>query len=183
MKTRTKIILIVAAVAYCALIYAVSVTGFVVAAALGADKPPAFSNAQALSMLQAFRNLDGRQVVVKQQSGETLVMQPWDFGSGTLRLRIARNITALAAIEKTIDDARQNVIKELLRKGQIAAIVPGSTEHEEFQRQMNDILNDGAQVDLSRIKASEFRLDKNELPVTALSALAPILDDDVTPKP
>lgn len=183
MKTRTKIIiLIVAAVAFCALSYAVSITAFVIAAASGADKPPAFSNAQALSMLQAHRVLDGRQVIVKQGDVDIIVPQSWDFGSGTLRMRVARNITALVAVEKTLDDARIGIVKEIITTRGVKAILPGSLELDEFQRLYGAVLADGAQVDLSRIKASELRLDKNELPVTALSALAPILDDDVTPK-
>lgn len=148
--------------------------------ALAESKKPALTNAEALSLLQALRTLDGRQVIVKQGTNESVVMQPWDFGSGTLRLRIARNITALAAVEKTVDEARQGVVKELLKT--TTAIAPGTPADDSFRVQIGEILKEGAQVDLSRIKASELRLDKNEIPVTALSALTPILDDDVTPK-
>lgn len=145
------------------------------------SKPPMI--ADALSMLQAFRNLDGRQVIVKVNGADTPVMTPWDFASGTLRLRIARNISALAAVEKDVEETRQSIVKEIL-KGMPAGsqITPGTPEFEVFSLQIADALKQPAAVTLSRIKASELRLDKNEIPITALSALAPILDDDVSPK-
>jgi nitroreductase len=142
-----------------------------------AAEAPKITNAQALSMLQALRNLDGRMVIVK----ETPVMQPWDFGSGTLRLRIAKNVSALVAVEKAIDDARIGIVKEQM-KGGVDQIKPGTPEFDAFQKQYADMLNAPAQVELARIRASELKLDKNEIPVTALSALEPILDDDVSPK-
>lgn len=139
--------------------------------------------ADALSMLQAFRNLDGRIVVVKQNGVDTPVQMPWEFGSGTLRLRIARNVTALAAIEKAVEESRQNIVKEIIKgmpvgkDGPPTSVVPGTPEFDNFSKQIADMLKQPAQVTLSRIKVGELKLDKNEIPVTALSALEPILDE------
>lgn len=158
--------------------------GVILSGSASAQK--ALTTADALSMLQALRNLDGRIVVVKQNGVDTPVTMPWEFGSGTLRLRIARNIAALAAIEKTVEDSRQSIVKEILKgmpaskDGTPTSIMPGTPEFDNFQRQITDILNQLAQVDLTRIRASELKLDKNEIPATALTALAPILDDDVS---
>lgn len=147
-----------------------------------AEKPP-LTVAQALSLLSALRNLDGHLVIIKQAGADQTVMVPWDFGSGTLRLRISRNITALAVNEKAVEDARQGIVREVIKSAPGAKEITQNTpEWENFARQFNDVLNAAATVDLSRIRASELKLDKNEIPVTALSALAPILDDDVTPK-
>lgn len=144
-------------------------------------KKPPLTNAEALSMLQALRNLDGRITVVKQGDKDTTVMVPWEFGSGTLRLRIARNVTALAAVEKAIEDARLAIVKEILKgSGPDVTTVPEGAPMDSFRKQVADMLGQGAAVDLSRIRASELRLDKNEIPVTVLSGLSPILDDDVT---
>jgi hypothetical protein len=152
-------------------------------------KAPQITNAQALSLLSALRNLDGHIVVIKQAGQDQTVMVPWEFGSGTLRLRIASNVTALVAVEKSVEDARQSIVKEVLSKmpaaedGKPRAAIPnGSPEFDVFQKQYADMMNAPAQVTLARIKASELKLDKNEIPVTALSALVPILDDDVSPK-
>jgi hypothetical protein len=168
---------------------AVIVTVSAAAAQDAATKKPPLTNADALSMLQALRNLDGRTVVVNQPGGnKTSVMMPWDFGSGTLRLRIARNVTALAAVEKSIEDARVAIVREILKKeaagadGAQQTINPGTPAYETFSRQIAEMLSQPAAVDLSRIRASELKLDKNEIPITALSALGPILDDDLTPK-
>lgn len=147
--------------------------------------PTKITNGDALSMLAALRNFDGRIVVIKQGGQDATVMVPWEFNSGTLRLRIARNVAALAVVEKTMEDARISILKELLKDippgpdGKPAqGLPPGSTAFEAFQRQYAEALNAPAEVTLFRIKASELKLDKNEIPVTALSALAPILDDD-----
>jgi hypothetical protein len=154
-----------------------------------AQKSAALTVAQSLSMLQAMRVLDGRTVVVKQNGGETAVVQPWDFGSGALRLRIAKNTTALAEIEKALEDTRQAIVREILKSMPPAKdgtapteIPPGTPQWSELQKQFGDALNAPAQVTLSRIRASELKLDRNEIPGTALSAMAPILDDDVSPK-
>lgn len=174
------------------ILFLVLLAGVAVALFVGiarAESKPPLSNAQALSLLSALRVLDGRSVVVKQATGETVVPTPWDFGSGVLRLRIARNITALAAVEQLMETTRVEILKEILRKmpptkeGQAqTSVFQGTPEWDNLQRQYGEALNLPASVDLSRIRASELRLDRNDIPGTALSALAPILDDDVTPK-
>lgn len=146
---------------------------------------PKLNVAQALSLLSALRNLDGHQVIIKQNGQDVTVMQPWDFGSGLLRLKIANDITILAAVEKAADDARQATIKELMKdKPAGYSIQTDQSALEEFGRQYAEILNQPAKGsdDLARIKASELKLEKNEIPVTALSALQPILEMDVSLK-
>lgn len=150
------------------------------------DKQPRekITVAQALSILVALRNLDGHIVIVKQGGVDNTVMVPWDFGSGMLRLKIANNMTILSLSEKAANDARQSIVKEVLKTMPAGArtIEPNTAEMDEFTRQYNEVLAGPAPgtQDLSRIKASELRLDKNDIPVTALSALTPILDDDVS---
>ncbi len=132
----------------------------------------------------ALRNLDGHMVVVKQNGVEGTVMIPWDFGSGALRLRIANNITILDAAAKGVEDARQAIIKEITKKAGTAEIKPGTPEFDDYQKQYGDIAIQPASgtQDLARIKASELKLDRNEIPGTVISALKPIMDDDVSAK-
>ena len=79
--------------------------------------------------------------------------------------------------------ARVAILKEIM-KGMApgtAKLDPGTPEFMEYQRQYDQVLDQpaaGAQ-DLSRIKASELNLDKNEIAPTVLTALKPILDLDV----
>ncbi len=172
----------------CGLVFVASLLSMYIPAR-AQDKPPAkITVAQALSLLSGLRTLDGHQVIVKQNGQDAVVLQPWEFGSGLLRLKIANDISLLAAVEKTADDVRVNIIKEIV-KGMPAdkdgkppvGLTPNTTEFDSFQRQYTEVLNSPAQgtQDLARIKVSELKLDKNELSVTALSALSPILDQDV----
>lgn len=164
-------------------IFAIVAALLLTTAAPAAEK--ALTVGDALNMLLALRNLDGRAVVVK----ENVVITPWDFASGTLRLRIARNIMALTEIEKTANDARESIIREILRRmpagadGKPQNEIPAvSAEAEEFRKQYAAVLAEPTAVTLSRIRASELRLDKNEIPTSTLAVLSPILDDDVSPK-
>jgi len=150
-----------------------------------AQANPKLTVAQALSLLAALQNLDGHQTVVKNNGQDTILMQPWDFGSGLLRLKISNDISIVAAVQKAQDDARQAIIKEILKdKPPGAKIEVGTPEMAEFTQQYGEVLDGPAKGsdDLSRIKASELKLDKNEIPVTVLSALQPILDVDINLK-
>jgi hypothetical protein len=128
----------------------------------------------------AIRNLDGHMVVVKQNGADNVIMIPWDFGSASLRLRLAANLTILEAAAKNVEGVRVSTIQEITKKAGIAEIKPGSPEYDEFQRQYAELLEGPAPGTeaLARIKASELKLDVNDIPVTVLSALAPILDND-----
>lgn len=142
----------------------------------------AISVRDALTLASGLRNLDGRLQIIKQPGGgEGTVMVPWEFGSGSFRLRIANDLAIVAAVEKSSEEVRQAIVRELLKRtpGETGLKV-GTPEYDEFQKQFNQVLDSPAPGarDLSRIKASELKLDKNEIPVTVLQALKPILDQD-----
>ncbi len=145
---------------------------------------------QATQLSTALRNLDGHMVVVKQNGADATLMIPWDFGSGVLRLRIANDIAIVDDVLKRAEEARLGIVRELLKKfeartGEKATdLKAGTPEFDEFQKQYLEMIAQpaGGSQDLARIKASELKLDRNEIPVTVLSALRPILDDDVAPK-
>lgn len=148
------------------------------AAPLRADPPAKITVRQAISIAQALRNLDGHMIVTKQNGADQTVMIPWEFGSGSLRLRIANNLSIVAAVETSFETARKSVIKEI---GGTSTPNPGTPEYETLLKQLNEVLDQPAagSQDLARIKASELKLDKNEIPITVISALEPILDNDV----
>lgn len=142
---------------------------------------------EAQQLSTALRNLDGHMVVVKQNGTDNVIMQPWEFGSGSLRLRIANDIAIVDHSMKLIEEARVGLVKEGLKKvkartGEDATdMKPGTPEYDEFQKQYADLIAQPAPgtQDLARIKASELKLDKNEIPGTVLTSLGPILDNDV----
>lgn len=132
--------------------------------------------AEALSLLSGLRALDGRVVVVKDDK----VLVPWEFGSGALRVKIARDISALAPVERRVEEARFAIVREItagLPPGK--SIEQGTPAYDKFQLQLQQVLDAPAgKLDLARIRESELKLDRNEIPVTALSALVPIMDGD-----
>lgn len=144
---------------------------------------PVLTIGQALGILSAARSLDGRMVMVKQNGQDAAIMQPWDFGSGSLRVRILKTIAALEPNVKIEEDARRKIVTEIL-----AGMPPGTTEiksgtpeYTKFLEQREQMLKEpavgGDQV--YTIKASELRLDRNEIPISVLAGLEPILDVDV----
>ncbi len=142
---------------------------------------------QAFPLATALRNLDGHMVIVKQNGVDNTIMVPWDFGSGAFRLRIANNLSILDAVQKAVDDSRVAIIKEIIKKSanpSATEVKPGTPEFDELQRQYAEMMTQPAPgtQDLARIKASELKLDRNEIPVTVLTALKPILEDDVSAK-
>jgi len=154
-----------------------------------AQAKPKLTVLQALTLLAGLRSLDGHQVAVKGANGqETAVTVPWEFNSGSLRATIAGDITLLLQVEKSTEDARQAIVREILAKmpedkagHKPTMIPPGSPEYEDFQKQYTELLNHDSPISeqLARIKVSKLKLDKNEISVTSLSALSPILDQDV----
>jgi hypothetical protein len=171
--------------ALAALILAAPSSAFAQAAPVKQDGPlqpgQQITVRDAIALLSALRNLDGRMVVVEQGGQKGTVMQPWEFKSGIVRLRIASNISILAAVEKAADDARVGIVKQVRKKYGVDQITGESPAFEEFSRLYDEVLNAKAAgtQDLARIKASDLKLDANEISVTVLSALRPILDQDV----
>jgi hypothetical protein len=149
-------------------------------AAHTADAPKPITVAQALNLLVALRNLDGHLVVAKQNGSEGTVMVPWEFGSGALRLAIAHDIDVLTPNEKIVTDTRKAIFKEVAKGASPGTneFKPGTPEAEDFARQFQDAMTAPAvgASELTHIKAADLKLDKNEIPVTVLSALKPILD-------
>src|SRR4051812_33830461 len=105
--------------------------------ALAQPAKPSLTVIDALNMLAALRNLDGHTIVVKQNGQDTTLVQPWDFGSGSLRLKIARNVSALTAVEKSVEDTRQAIVKEIMKSMPAGAanIQQNTPEWETLQKQ------------------------------------------------
>lgn len=135
------------------------------------DAPPTITVRKALEVLSGLRALDGRQVIVK----DSVVMQPWDFKNGALRLVIASDITTLTQLEQTTDKARIQILLELRRNAGQQKLEPGTPEFEEFSRQYEDMLAKAWDGKLEKIDAKSLNLDINEIPASVLSALQPIL--------
>lgn len=168
-----KTVLIVAALAA----FAWSAT--VLAGLADPVKTPAMPVSQAIQVLGALRNLDGHQVIVKANGVETVVNQPWTFGSGTVRLAIATDIALFEAVFNAVEKTRLGIIAEITKgKEPGFQIQPNTPEMADFLKQYNEALGAPASglERVVRIKTVDLRLDVNEIPVTTLSALLPILE-------
>jgi hypothetical protein len=143
-----------------------------------ADDAGKISVKEALGLAQALRNLDGHMVVIKKDGADTTVMVPWEFGSGSFRLKIAGDLAIVTAVEQNLEKTRQAIIKEIEKERGLDDIKPGTPEYQEFLKQYSDALDQpaGGTQDLARIKGSDLKLDKNEIAVTVLQAMKPILD-------
>lgn len=157
-----------------------------IAAVLTAAASPVRSGEQAkmtvadvLALSTALRNLDGHMIVVKQNGTDGTVMVPWEFGNGRLRLRIANDLSIVDAAVKIANDAQAAIFKEVTKKFNVTALTPGTPERTEYDAQIAELMKQPAagEHDLAKIKASDLNLDKNEIPVSVLSALKPILEE------
>lgn len=128
-----------------------------------------------LAMLGALNALDGRDVVVGAGTpAERIVRLPYEFGSGKLRIDIARDITALTTAQKDAQAAQQKILLEI-SKG-TGEIKPGTLELVEYNKQMSQLTERPCRADLVHITAAELKLDKNEIPSSVLTSLDKILD-------
>lgn len=145
----------------------------------GFGASPAMTVREALSLAVALRNLDGHMVIVKDGT----VMVPWEFGNAGLRMKIADDLEILARVERSADAARVGMVREFLQKLPAGSKdLNGTPLYDEFQKQYAAQVLDApaAGVEaLERIKASDLRLDRNEIAGTVINALKPILDVDV----
>lgn len=128
-----------------------------------------------LIILSGLNGLDGRQVVTNAgKSNEQVATIPFEFGSSKLRLDIARNLSALSAIQRDGDQVRQKIFAEVSKGA--TEIKPGTAQAAEYDRQMRELTTRPCTVDLARIKASDLKLDRNDIPGSILAALDRILD-------
>jgi hypothetical protein len=116
-------------------------------------------------------SLDGHQELTRGGESVSLAYQ---FGSAALRLTIQQNLAALAVPLGAFDKARQAIFKEIA--GDAPEIKPNTPEATKYTAQVQAAQQRPCDVDLQRIKATDLKLDKNEIPGSVLAALDKILD-------
>lgn len=170
------------------LFFTILFTAFAGTAATGAevqakpDIPAALNPAgttvfDCLTILHGLNEIDGRrQVIVSQGKPEEKVLDlPYEFGNGRLRGDIAHNIAVLGAVQRTYGDAQQKIQLDIAKGA--SKIDPGTPEAVEYDRQMRQLTSAPCAIDqLVRIKASELKLDKNEIRAGALAEIDKIFD-------
>jgi hypothetical protein len=142
-----------------------------------------------LTILVGLNEIDGkRQIIVNAgKPNEQVVETVYEFGNGRLRQDIARNISLLSIVQRDQQQAAQKVLMEIsggkgeLRPPPDSASADDKAEYlrrtVEYDRQMKELTSRACPIDgLTRIKASELKLDKNEIRAGALAAIDKILD-------
>jgi hypothetical protein len=130
-----------------------------------------------LTILQGLNEIDGKHpVIVNQGKPEEKVLDlPYEFGNGRLRGDIAHNIAVLTIVQRANGDAQQKIFADVAKGAD--KILPGTPEGTEYDRQMRQLTSAPCAIDgLTRIKASELKLDKNEIRAGALAAIDKIFD-------
>lgn len=130
-----------------------------------------------LQILGGLNEIDSkRQVVINAgKPNEQVVELVYEFGNGRLRQDLARNIALLSIVQRDSEAARQKVFAEVAKGA--PEIKPGTPEATEYDRQMRELTGRPCPIDgLIRIKASELKLDRNEIRAAPLAAIDKILD-------
>lgn len=125
----------------------------------------------ALNCLAALSALDGRRRVVKDGGEEKIVFEPYTF-TGATRMAIARNIASLQAEQKSYEEARNGLIKQMSGGGDT---VP-SDKVTEFTQEVEKLLYSDS-ISLKSISESDLNLTVNPIPSSVIAALLPIIED------
>src|SRR5262249_55414371 len=128
--------------------------------------------ADAIRVHSGLKALDGYTRAVKDGQGERLIIEYFKL-TPMLRLAIAMNSHELMRVEEVYAKARNALIKSLSDPGKAQV---KADKMQEFLDGDAELLKAEQDIDLTRIKAEELKLDENPIPASTLSALIPILD-------
>lgn len=130
-----------------------------------------------LLILGGLNEIDGkRQVVLNAgKPNQQVIETPYEFASGKLRFDIAKNIAALSTVQRRVEEARQKVFHEVAKED--TEIKPNTPKAVEYDQKVRQIGEQPCPIgELVRIKASDLKLDQNEIRAGALAAISRILD-------
>jgi hypothetical protein len=120
-------------------------------------------------MLSGLSSLDGAEKLV----GEKLVRMPYEF-AGPTRWAIAYNLTIVRNQVQVQNAAKADIVRAIANGG--SRIEPTDTESmARFSAEYQKLIDTEITVELMRIPLDELQLDKNAIPPTVLSALAPMI--------
>jgi hypothetical protein len=129
----------------------------------------------ALNCFAALSALDGRQKIVKDGGEEKVVVEPYTF-TGATRMAIARNMSALAAEQKSYNEARIGLIKQFSNGAdQVPADKMG-----EFTEEVQKLLEaDCPDIKIKKLTEADLNFAVNPLAPSVIAGLLPMLEDPV----
>lgn len=125
-------------------------------------------------LVNALLALDGRQRAVKNGEAETVIIEPYKLG--VARLAIARNVSRLRAVLADFEKARDGLIREISNGGDSIDPKANPDGFKKFTISVNEMLGQEAEVDLEPLKASQLKLDENDINPAILVDMHEIVD-------
>ena len=148
---------------------------------------------ECLLVLQALNAIDQHIVIIGTPPNQQTVQQSYEYG-GNFRLNVlAHNVHALSALQQDAQGEQQKILRDILAKmppvkekdkdgketgtEKPATEIPANTaEAVEYDKRLKELTAAPCLADLTHFKDADLNLDKNQLPVWALSNLEKIRD-------
>ncbi len=122
----------------------------------------------------ALLKLDGYDKVVEVDGKEKIIKAAYDF-TGKVRWNLSKNASILQRKLEGFDKVRNDLVDQISEgKG---VIKPDETEKmQKFEKELLSVLTLEEEIDgILAISFDDFNLSKNQIPVSVLSALEPIV--------
>lgn len=148
---------------------------------------------ECLLVLQALTAIDQHIVIIGNAPNQQTVQQSYEYG-GNFRLNVlAHNVHALTALQQDAQSEQQKTLRDILAKmppvkekdkdgketgaEKPATEIPANTpEAIEYDKRLKELVTAPCLADLIHFKDADLNLDKNQLPIWALSNLEKIRD-------
>ncbi len=133
-------------------------------------------NRDILNLLKALSALDGRPtpVTVKDKDREVtqIVIKPYSF-SGTARLAMARALVAVKDVNDALSRTHDGLVKQFADPADPTQVSDANMQA--FTDEWEKVLDAAVVLKFARISCTELRVEENQLPVSVLAALDPLL--------
>lgn len=133
---------------------------------------------QVLEMQQALTALDGEDRAIGSGANERVIKLPYDF-SGTFLIAKFHDMTALREDLNAFDAARREIVKKHAGESGQFAQTDGHPSEAQLRAEAEIVELAATRHDLLLVKLNlkDFNLDHNRVPGSALSALAPLINE------
>lgn len=125
----------------------------------------------AIVLMQGLSSLDGYERTVKDGARERVVIERYKFERGFV-MAMARNLTALKAIQEAYEKEITAIRAEVADGGEIKDGPQLARLNDENRK----LLALPQKIELVTIQEAELKLDVNPIPISVISALAPIME-------
>jgi len=130
-----------------------------------------FKNADLLNLFRGLNSLDGRLAPSAAMADSNPALIPYKFG-GKARITLARWLAAVKSANDTLSAAHDALVRQFIPVGEKE--VPPA-RRAEFQAEWDKVMDDTVSFELPKVPVDELFAEDNQLPVSVLAVLSPIL--------